>query len=204
MIEYILVTIFSIFLLCYYLPKVYNKYCVLISAEYSHEISIKERLFLIATTLILVVFINQDKLLILLTPIYISICYFDLKLRIIPDRFHFFAIITMCAYYLLFSDEFLISTFDIICILFIFLFLGLSNFLYKKFRKKEGVGFGDIKLLFWMSFLLKSDILLIIFVSSFLAVLVQGLKFVIVKAYSKNFPFAPYIIASMYCYYLLK
>ena len=50
---------------------------------------------------------------------------------------------------------------------FVFLFfLIISNLFYAKFRKQDGIGWGDIKLLVWMAVVLKELVIGVFFVSA--------------------------------------
>jgi len=82
------------------------------------------------------------------------------------------------------------------------LFWFMSWF-YERYRNKEGMGFGDVKLLAWLGALGGvSSVFFIIFVSSLLGT-VAGLYVIFFKGGSRNsgLPFGPFLIFAAFLYY---
>jgi leader peptidase (prepilin peptidase) / N-methyltransferase len=198
----------SLFIYFYYLPKVYSHYIVnfFVDCNISNVVSRKDSVLLLLLTFVIIGFLlllnKLHVIYFLLIPICLSICYFDYKLYIIPDRFHVFSVVLITSVYFFDSSIFNYHIYEIVMVAFVLLFICLSRYIYKKIRKNEGLGFGDVKLLFWMSILIKSDILIVFFIATLFAVVVQVFKKITQKDSYKSFPFAPYLLLSLYMYYI--
>ena len=144
-------------------------------------------------------------LLIILSIFFIIIFFIDLKHYIIPDRLTYPLMIIgfIKSFYpnlnLTIFPNFINSLIGGICG---YLIIWSIIFFYKKFRKKEGMGLGDAKLLaaigFWFGWL---SIPFIIFTSSIVALLIV-LPSVVNKTrkMSSQIPFGPYIIIGCLVY----
>jgi leader peptidase (prepilin peptidase)/N-methyltransferase len=82
-------------------------------------------------------------------------------------------------------------------------FFWLLSWLYEKTRKKEGMGFGDVKLLAWLGALGGvGSLSFIIFLSSFLGALVGVFLIVFFKGNKDTaLPFGPFLIFAGFLYY---
>ena len=82
-------------------------------------------------------------------------------------------------------------------------FFWFLSWLYEKTRKKEGMGFGDVKLIAWLGALGGANSLsFIIFLSSFLGAFVGVLVIVFFKGTRETaLPFGPFLIFTGFLYY---
>ncbi len=122
----------------------------------------------------------------------IVIFVYDLKHYIIPDKFVYPAVITVFLYLLIFklqaygSLPYILSAF------------GASAFLLAIFLISSGrwIGFGDVKLAFFMGFFLGyPNILVALFLAFFLGAIIGiGLIFLGKKALKSEVPFGPFLI----------
>jgi leader peptidase (prepilin peptidase)/N-methyltransferase len=85
-------------------------------------------------------------------------------------------------------------------------FFWLLSWLYEKTRKKEGMGFGDVKLMAWLGALGGlSSLGFIIFASSFLGAFVGIFVIVFLKGTKDTaLPFGPFLILSALAYYFFS
>jgi len=77
------------------------------------------------------------------------------------------------------------------------------SWFYERYRNKEGMGFGDVKLLAWLSALGGiSSVFFVVFVSSILGTVV-GLYVIAFKGGDRNsgLPFGPFLIFAAFLYY---
>ena len=198
--------IYSLFLFFYYLPHVYQYYASTYFEMQGERsvVKIPHRIFLFMLSFIILYFfssfyhINKAiNLYYLLIPLAISISYFDLKFRVIPDRFHLMSICLIAPMIFMNKPEIngtLIVDYGF-AFIFIF-FLISSNFIYAKFRKQDGIGWGDIKLLLWMMLVLKEAVVGVFFVSVLLSLIFYFIKRIVKKGepFGDSFAFAPYLM----------
>ena len=160
-------------------------------------------LITILISYLLFMFKKEYEVYLLLVPVCLSISYFDYKLLLIPDRFHVLSLVIIISIYWL-TGAYSFSYFDSVVFLGMLLALMVSRILYRKIRKKDGLGMGDVKLIVWVSLLVKYNILSLIVFSCFTAVLFQLFKKIINNSGASFFPFAPYLLSSLYIEYLLR
>ncbi len=129
-------------------------------------------------------------------------CFFiDLKHYLLPDIF------TISGIFVAFAGSFLSMTRTPLDS-FLGLILGgglfwLISYFYKKVRKKEGMGFGDVKLIAWLGSLGGlSSVPFIIWTSGLTGTLV-GVFLILFKGGSRNsaLPFGPFLITSALLYF---
>ncbi len=131
----------------------------------------------------------------LFATLFSATIIFDLELQIIPDWIHWFGV--PAALGLAFAN----GTFLAMAIA-IGLPLGLLiiNFIFSKLTSGEGLGLGDIKLLFWLSILAGPSIY-----SVFALAIVIGLLqniFRLLRMQRETFPFGPSIIYAFCLFFL--
>ncbi|MBI2522376.1 MAG: hypothetical protein HYV97_18290 [Bdellovibrio sp.] len=127
---------------------------------------------------------------------------FDLELQIIPDWIHWLGIPATMTFIL--TKLPLVGKGDLFSMaLAIGLPLGLLtiNFIFSKLTKGEGLGSGDIKLLFWLS-LLAGPSIYSVFALAVVIALLQNI-FRIIRRRKETFPFGPAIIYA-FCLFFIK
>ncbi len=125
--------------------------------------------------------------------ILITICFVDIKSKIIPDIFVLFVLIILCTI----TDEIIVS----LKVLFITLFiLNILYFALKIIYGKVMLGYGDVKLLSVISIDPRIDIFELILTSFLLSSIYVFVLFLIKKRISpeKEIPFAPFIVIAYY------
>jgi prepilin signal peptidase PulO-like enzyme (type II secretory pathway) len=133
-----------------------------------------------------------------LMPVIAALCYFDSVSLFLPDALNALAAsVTLCIFVTKNSALLSIQGVGLNLILLLFLFLIMK--LYSQIREKDGMGFGDIKLLLWMSFWLSAYSLVWMFIAaSVLALMARGFeRWIWMKKKSPNeeaFAFGPWLL----------
>ena len=212
----LLLVLFSAFICWYYLPHVYHTYAVHYFEKQGDEAVVSHRmraLLFFITVFLPVLFLpilgwkSSYQFYILLIPIIISIAYFDIKFQVIPDRFHFMAVAVILLQFFNQGASYRYTDLLSLAIGYIFVcLLVFSNFIYSKLRKQHGIGWGDIKLLAWMTLILKEAVIVVFFVSIVLGLCVQLLKKIVRKKHSLKdyFAFGPYLMTILLFVLLLS
>lgn len=130
----------------------------------------------------------------------VVISFIDLDHMIIPDILSLGGIVVGLLGGLLNPDRQILEAF--LGVLFGGGFFWLTAYLYFVFKKQEGLGGGDIKLLAWIGAVLGwKAIPFIILVSSFVGLLFgMGILLLAKKKLSQAIPFGPYIVLATFLY----
>ncbi|MBE8162555.1 MAG: prepilin peptidase [Bdellovibrionaceae bacterium] len=138
--------------------------------------------------------------LLVLTFGLVVVSFIDLDHMIIPDSFSLGGIVIGLLGGLLNPDRHILDAF--LGILFGGGFFWLTAYLYFVFKKQEGLGGGDIKLLAWIGAVLGWKAMpFIILVSSFVGLLFGVLTLLLnKKKLSQPIPFGPYIVIAAFLY----
>jgi len=192
--------------LCLYIPK---SFCIYDEFYFNEQFSkkiVKKELNLLALLCIsiLLVFcfifpLRNISTYALFLVTFSGIIYFDSKLEIIPDYFHFLGLVATVSFYFLNG----VSNLPVFLIerggsLILPLGLFIINLIYEKTTKKSALGLGDIKLYLWLSILFGKGIFLIFSLSIFLCVISRLIP--MRSARSQTFAFGPYIVSAVGIY----
>ena len=133
--------------------------------------------------------------------VLVAVTVVDNEFKLIPDRFHFLGFAGVLVY-LLQTTAYKYILLNFLSSLTLTFLLVALNFAYTRLRHREGVGYGDIKLLFWASLLFGNGFLIII-LSGFLACLLYLPYLLLRKNPPQIFAFGGVIATSVYLCLLL-
>lgn len=206
--------------LCFYVvfyltPKILNDYLLELNPIAGSEPRSKtlKIWFLLTLALGVVVFFHFKTqanaiVFMLMLPFLFSLSYIDFKTCYLPDRLQ-----AVCAIFAIaaFSIELLSSPDQSQALLSRVFAVSVPicvwavGSAYEKFRKIEGLGFGDIKLLGWMAVYIDTDILSVLMVGVALALAVNIPRVALRKIDNQTpFAFGPYLIAGFLVLSYLK
>ena len=133
----------------------------------------------------------------LLGSLYFAITYTDYRHKLIPDRFQILGLILGSVYVWQYQ-----RTENILIAVLLTVFLSSLNVLYGKIRKRPGLGWGDVKMLAWISLIAGERILHVILLSC----VVCGAHLLLSSDEKKGatFAFAPYLVAAAYIVYFIR
>lgn len=137
----------------------------------------------------------------------LALALVDLKTRYLPDRLQLICLIlsfALCAFEATERGVTAVLTGRLFALTLPALLWTLA-WLYERFRKREGLGFGDVKLLGWMALLLDSEVFTALFFALGISLALQVPMMVMRKADRYTvFPFGPALIAGFIVSYIIR
>ena len=156
------------------------------------------------------IFINwfhpQNPMTILMAIIGSGIVLLDIRFQVIPDRFHIFAISSVL---LLSASNQTISyqvlLYRSLAAIITVLVLATSNAIFLKVRGRMGVGWGDIKMMAWMTLLMGHYSWAAFVVATLLSlIVVLAARVLNKKDFADYFAFGPYLVITVIGYQWLQ